>query len=125
MSKHKKRRFTQPAKRKQAAPRTAAEFLAKSEAFQDKLTRVAHAVSKMRAEKVSLAAASREYKLGPQTVLKWGKSGLRKGANGRYAAKPSDRLSRFMVVLTRVGKQEIAINDSRQASLIAEHLERC
>ncbi len=114
-------RSSRRAKRKEMAPRTAAEFLAKSEAFQDKLTRVAHAISKMRAEKVSLAEASREYKLGPQAVLRWGKSGLRKAANGRYLAKPGDRLPRFMVVITQDGRQEIAVNDSRQASLIAKH----
>ena len=35
--------------------------------------------------------------------------------------KRSDRLLRVMVVLTHGGKQEIAVRDSRQASLIGEH----
>src|SRR5215469_15965242 len=83
--------------KKQAAPRSTEEFVAKPAAFQDRLTRVAHAISKMRAENLSLAQASREYKLAPQTVLRWGKSGLRRNANGRYSAKRTDRLPRFMV----------------------------
>jgi hypothetical protein len=120
-TKGKKGRSTWPVKRKQAAPRTAQEFLAKSEAFQDKFTRVANVVSKMRAGGVSLAQASGEYKLAPHTVLRWGHTALRKGANGRYTAKASDRLLRVMVVLIHGGKQEIAVRDSRQASLIAEH----
>ena len=100
---NKKRRSAWPVKRKQVAPRTAKDFFAKSEAFQDKFTRVANVVSKMRADGVSLAQASGEYKLAPHTVLRWGRTALRKGANGRYAAKASDRLVRVMVVLTHGG----------------------
>jgi hypothetical protein len=117
----KRRRSTWPVKRKQVAPRTAQDFFAKSEAFQDKWIRITEAVSKMRAEGKSLAQASEDAKLTPHTVLRWGRTALRKGANGRYMAKASDRLLRVMVVLTHGGKQEIAVRDSRQASLIAEH----
>jgi len=107
-------------KGKQAAPRTAKEFFAKSPAFQDKWTRVTQAVSKVRAHG-SLPQAAKDVGLDPRTVLRWGKPALRKLRNGRYAAKASDRLLRVLVVLTHGGKREIALRDSRQASLIAEH----
>ena len=116
-----KRRSTWPVRRKQVAPHTAQEFFAKSEAFQDKWIRITEAVSKMRASGVSLTQASGDVKLTPHTVLRWGRTALRKGPNGRYVAKASDRLLRVMVVLTDGGKREIALRDSGQASLIAEH----
>jgi len=103
------------------APRTAAEFFALPEDLQDRWIRVANVVSKVRADGVSLARASREFELDPRMVVRLGGSALRKRANGRYAAKPSDRLLRVLVVLTPDGPQEIALRDSPQASQVAEH----
>jgi len=117
----KKRRPSHPARNRPLAPRTAAQFFAKSEQFQDRWNRVTHVISKMRMDGVSLRQASREYELDPRTVVRLGHPALRKRANGRYKAKPSDRLLRVLVVPTRGGPREIAVRDSRQASQVAEY----
>jgi len=80
-----------------------------------------HAITKMSADRVSLQQASREYGIDPRTVIRLGGSALRKAANGHYAAKPTDRLLRVLVIPTREGLREIAVRDSGQASQIAEY----
>ena len=103
------------------APRTAEEYFAKSELFQDRWNRVVHVVSKMRAEGVSLSRASREFGVGPRSVHRLGGSALRKRANGRYAARASDRLLRVLAIPTDEGTREIALRDSRQASILGQY----
>ena len=103
------------------APRTAQEFLAKPERFQDRWNRVAHVVSKMRADGISLRQASREFGVDPRTVLKLGKSALRKRTSGRYSAKSDDRLLRVLAVPTVDGISEVALRDSRQASKLGQY----
>jgi len=103
------------------APRTAAEFFGLPEHLQDRWIRVANVISKVRADRVPLTKASREFELDPRTVVRLGGSALRKRPNGRYAPKPSDRLLRVLVILTPEGPREIALRDSRQASHVAEH----
>ncbi len=117
----KKRRSSRPARNRPQAPRTAEQYFAKSERFQDRWSRVTHVISKMRAEGVSLRQASREFEIDPRTVVRLGGPALRKRASGRYAAKASDRLLRVLRVPTREGLREIAVRDSRQASQIAEY----
>jgi len=75
----------------------------------------------MRAEGVSLPEASREFGLDPRTVVRWGKPALTKRANGRYSAKPTDNLLRVLVMPSSDGLREVAVRDSRQASLLAEY----
>ena len=116
-----KRRSSRPAKNRPVAPRTSQQYFARSERFQDRWSRVAHVISKMRAEGVSLRQASREIRIDPRTVVRLGGSALRKRANGRYAAKASDRLLRVLRVPTRKGPRPIAVRDSRQASQLAEY----
>jgi hypothetical protein len=109
--------------KKQIGPRTAEEFFSKSEAFQDRWERMTHVVTRMRAG-VSLHKASREEGISPSAVLRLAGSALRKRRNGRYAAKPSDRLLRVIEVLTpegTYGRLQIGIRGSRQATEIAEH----
>lgn len=117
----KKRQSRHPATNKPIAPRTAKQYFAKSEQFQDRWTRVTHAISKMRGEGVSLRQASREFGLDPRTVTRLARPALRKRANGRYKAKPNDRLLRVLVVPSPEGLREVAIRDSRQASQLAEY----
>ncbi len=102
-------------------PRTASEFFATSEHAQDIWTRVAHVISKMRKEKVSLPKASREYRIDPRTVARLGKPALRKKKNGQYAAKASDRLLRVLVIPTSKGLQEAAVRGSRDASALGKY----
>ena len=113
-------RGSQPHTKKYVGPRTLEEFSAMPERKRDIYTRVTQAVTKMK-EHVSLRRAARELGLDPRTVKRIGGSALRRNKSGRFAAKASDRLLRVLVVLTHGGKQEIAVRDSRQASLIAEH----
>ena len=105
---------------KQSIPQTADQYFAMSKSSQDVWTRVTHAVSKMRADNASLPQAAREFGLDPRTVIRLGKPALTK-RNGRYAAKPTDNLLRVLVIPKSDGLREIAVRDSRQASLLAEY----
>ena len=73
----------------------------------------------MRSDKVSLTQASRDAAIKPRTVTKWGKSALRKGKNGKYAAKPQDNLLRLVMIPTPEGTREIAVRGSKQVTLLA------
>src|SRR5208283_2298283 len=53
--------------------------------------------------------------------VRWGGQALRKGKNGRYAAKPTDRLLRPLLILDHGGRREIAVLDSRQGSLLGKY----
>ncbi|HVB33596.1 MAG TPA: hypothetical protein VNJ52_04360 [Patescibacteria group bacterium] len=88
---------------------------------QDRWNRITHAVSKMRADGVSLTQASQEFGLGPRTVIRWAKPALRKGRNGRYAARPTDTLLRVLTIPSPEGVREIALRDSRQASRLGQY----
>lgn len=116
-----KRRSTRVAKSKRVALQTADQFFTKSEEFQDRWNRATHVLSKMRADGVSLRQAAREFEIDPRTVVRWGGSGLRKRANGLYAAKASDRLLRVLVIPAKEGLREVAVRDSRAASEIAKY----
>jgi hypothetical protein len=107
--------------RKRVAPGTADEFFSKSEAFQDLWKRITNAVSKMRAERITLPVSSKYFGLDSRTVVQWARPALRKGSNGRYVAKSHDSLLRVLVILTSNGLQEIATNDSREASLLSKY----
>lgn len=117
----KKGRSSRSTKNKPVAPRTSEQFSAKSAKFQDRWTRMTHVIAKMRSRGVSLRQASREFGLDPRTTLRLGGSALRKRSNGRYAAKPRDRLLRVIRVPTRKGPRPIAMRDSRQATEVAEY----
>jgi hypothetical protein len=102
-------------------PKTAAQYFAMSERSQDRWDRVTHVVSKMRADGVSLQTASREFALDPRTVVRLARTALRKGKDGRYTAKPTDKLLRVLVIPTSQGLGEIAVRDSREASLVGKY----
>jgi hypothetical protein len=84
--------------------------------------RALDALSRMRSEGLSRARAARLAQTTPETVLRYVGTALRRGRNGRYTAKPSDRLSRRMWMLTADGKVEVKIRSSRRASEIAEYM---
>jgi hypothetical protein len=97
------------------------EFSRLPEEDQDVYIRVTHAISKMKSDRVSLSRAAREYGVTRQQILQIGKKALRRLKNGRYAARAVDYLLRVLVIPTQAGIREIAINDSRQATLLAEY----
>jgi hypothetical protein len=108
-------------KREHLAPQTAEEYFAKSERFQDMWENVLDVIAKMRNDLASLQRASREFGLTPRTVIRWGGPALRRRLNGQYVAKASDRLLRVLVILTHRGQQEIALRDSRQATVLGKY----
>jgi hypothetical protein len=115
------RRHSKTSKQRIFAPRTAKEYFAKPDAFQDRWNRVAHVVSMMRTEGVSLRRAARQFEIDPRQVVNLAKSALRKRENGRYAAKPSDRLLRILAVPKAQGVREFATRDSKQASTVGKY----
>jgi hypothetical protein len=108
-------------KYKLTPPRSANEFFALPEHAQDKWTRITHVISTMRAEDVSLPEGSGEFGLDPRTVSQLARPALRKLRNGRWAARAHDRLLRVLVIPTSGRLREVAVRDSRQASLLGEY----
>jgi hypothetical protein len=76
----------------------------------------------MRSEELSLKQAARLAHTTPGTVRKYVGRVITKKASGRYAAAPSDRLTRYVWLLTKDGKVEVAVRGSRQASRVARHM---
>jgi hypothetical protein len=107
--------------RRESLPTTARQYFSRSIEFQATWDSVAHVISKMRAEGVSRQKASKEFGIDPDVVSKLGRSALRKGRNGRYVARRTDRLLRILGELTPKGRREVAIRDSRQASLLGKY----
>jgi len=117
----KKRRASHAARTSHTVPRTAAQYFAMSAQSKETLTRVAHVVTQMRRHCDSLRQAALENRIDPRTVVRLARSALQKDARGRYKARASDHLLRVLRVLTPKGLQEVAIRDSRLASLVAQH----
>lgn len=101
-------------------PKTLAQYHAKPTRSQDAIDNVAHVITRMR-EGFSLKSAAAEYNVAPRTVVRLGKSALRKRADGRYVAKASDQLLRVLVVPARGGLTEVAVRGSRTASEVSEY----
>jgi hypothetical protein len=75
----------------------------------------------MRSDGLSLTRASRWAHTTPETVRKYVGQALVKTERGRYAATPSDRLTRHIRVLTKDGITRIRVRSSRTASRVARH----
>lgn len=117
----KRHRLPRRAKKEVTIPRTPKQFYAMSEESQDRWIRATNAVSKMRTEHVSLSKASQEVGLDPATVIRLVRPALRRQSKGRYVARSRDSLLRVLVIPSPDGLREIAVRDSRQASLIGEY----
>lgn len=101
-------------------PRTAEQYFAMSRHSQDVWDQVVQIPGIVRTQGVSLTTASKQIGLSPKIVMNLAKSAFKRNRNGRYIAEASDRLLRILVIPTKTGLQEIALNDSRQASLVGE-----
>jgi hypothetical protein len=108
-------------KAKHTAPRTEAQYLSRPERFKATWDRVLSVISTMRSDKASLNQASRDARISPRTVTKWGKSALRKQKSGKYTAKPSDNLLRLVMIPTPQGTRDIAVRGSKQVTLLADY----
>ena len=103
------------------APRTAKELFARSREFQDTWSRIVQVPSQMRSKGLTLRQAARQFGVSPSVVLRLAGSAFRKKPNGRYAAKPIDRLLRILFIPSEKGLREIVVRDSREASSIGEY----
>ena len=101
-------------------PNTARQYFSLSPKNQETWDSLGHVVSRMR-DGITLPKAAKEFGLDRNTVIRLGRSALRKQRNGRYAARKTDQLLRVVSVLTTEGKKEIATRDSRQASRVGGH----
>jgi len=109
--------------KRRGSPRDADEFYAMSPAVRNRWKRSAHVVSDMRRRHISLRQASAENHIDPRTVRGQVGSTLRKRPNGQYAARPTDRLLRVLIIPDEQGNgiSEIATRDSRQASKLSRY----
>jgi hypothetical protein len=96
-------------------------FFDQPERMQDTWTRVVHAISRMRADRVSLQQAAREFGISPKEVIRLGGSALRKTPSGRYVAKATDDLLRVLSLPGTRGLREIAVDESREASIVGKY----
>jgi len=76
----------------------------------------------MRTKNVSLTTAARLEGHGPRTVIRYVGKALTKARNGRYKAKPSDRFTRRLHMLTEKGPDSITVRGSRLASKIGSYM---
>jgi hypothetical protein len=104
-----------------ARPGTSAQYFALAADRQETWNRAVHVIAKMRSEGISLTKASREFGLAPKAVLARAGSALRKTKSGRYAARPSDKLLRILLIPSPEGLREVVVKDSATASKIAVH----
>ena len=102
-------------------PQTLPEYLATTDRFKETWNRAEHVISKMRSEGMSLQRVSQHFDISPKIVIRLAGSALRKNANGKYRAKATDKLLRVLVILTNDGLREIALLDSREASLVGKY----
>ncbi len=107
--------------RRATVPRTLKQFLAMSKGAQDEWAKATSVVTEARATGKSPRKISKEFGIEFRTVLRKVGRALRKRANGRYVARPTDKLLRVLVIPTKSGLREIATRDSQQASLIARY----
>lgn len=102
-------------------PRTPDQFFALPSDAQEQWDLALHAIQKVRREGISVTKAAKEYGIDRKKVIELGGSALRKQKNGRYRAKPFDRLLRVLVIPSADGLKEVAVRDSRTASKIASY----
>jgi hypothetical protein len=118
---NKKRRSHRRVRNKLVAPRTAKQYFATSREFQEFWDHIVQVPAKMRSGKISLQKAAQEFEVSPRQVRRLARAAFRRLRNGRYIAKPIDHLLRILLILSDEGLIEVAVNDSRQASLIGEY----
>ena len=107
-------------KRAYSTPRSIEDYNAMSEGDQQLWDDIGQITTEMRLG-TSLNRASQKFDRDPRTVRRLGKTALRKLRNGRWATKRTDRLLRVLQRLTPDGKVEVAVSDSRQATVLGRY----
>jgi len=72
-------------------------------------------------EGVSLNQAAHKFAQDPRIVQRLAKPALRKLRNGRWAARRTDRLLRVLPLLAPEGIVEVALSESRQATVLGRY----
>jgi hypothetical protein len=75
----------------------------------------------VRRDGLAVTKAARARGIDVETVFRFAGSAFQKTSSGRYVAKPFDRLTREVNVLTPQGAEWVTVRDSRTASRIGEH----
>jgi hypothetical protein len=107
--------------KRETVPTTTRQYFALSPEKQERWDAVAHVISRMRSDRLSLRKAAAEFRVKPSLVKKLARSALRRQKNGKFVAKPTDRLLRVLSTLGPEGRTTMAVRDSRQASLVGGH----
>jgi hypothetical protein len=107
--------------RRERVPTTARQYFSRSRKFQEHWDSVAHVISLMRTDRVSLRKASKDFGIDPRLVLKLGRSAIRKHKNGTYTVRKTDHLLRMLSVVTPEVRREIGVRGSRDASLLGSY----
>lgn len=90
-----------------------------SPALQERRERSLTVLRKMR-QGSTLTAAAKEVGINRGTALRHlGNAVVKRG--GRYFAKPTDRISRGLVINSRGKQATVTVNDSKSASIIGEY----
>jgi hypothetical protein len=84
-------------------------------------TKVAHVLTAMRRDSLSLSAAARAQRVDPRTVVRLAGRALRKDPHGRYLVAAHDRVPRLVRLPTPDGLIEIDLADSRDAQIAAQY----
>lgn len=106
-------------KRRQRKKHKAAKRSRKDPAARE---RALEALNRMRSDSLSLSQAARAAHTTPETVRKHIGKIIIRNPNGRYEAKPFDRLTRRVWLLTENGKIEISVRGSGHVARIARHM---
>ena len=100
---------------------TIEQFFALSQRAQDMVLALPEAVSLMRSYGSPARRAAGAAGVSPSTLIRRGGSALKKLDNGRYAAKPNDRLFRPVTVVSEDGRVDVATRNFREASKAGKH----
>ena len=81
-----------------------------------------NAVAKMRRDGLTLPQAARAVGIQPRLMIPLVRPALRKQRNGRWTVTQRDSLLRPLSIPGTRGTREIAVNDSRTATVISDYL---
>jgi hypothetical protein len=69
----------------------------------------------------SLRRAARKFDRDPRTIQRLAQPALRKLRNGRWAAKPHDKLLRVLTIPSKKGLREVGVRDSLYATVVGDY----
>jgi hypothetical protein len=105
----------------QRAPQTTKELFARPRKFQELWSRIVQVPTEMRSKGMTLKQASTAFGVKSRDVLRLAPSAFKKDRKGRVSVRARDRLLRVLLIPSSMGLREVAVRDSREASLIGEY----